>query len=65
MLQHLLSKDEGLARLAEQVLNQVLKAQASEQPEAEPYERIDERQGCRNGHRERLLTTRIGKLILF
>jgi len=29
MLQHLFSKDEGLAKLAEQVLNQILKAQAS------------------------------------
>jgi len=29
MLQHLFSKDEGLAKLAEQVLNRILKAQAS------------------------------------
>jgi hypothetical protein len=29
MLQYLFSKDEGLAKLAEQVLNQILKAQAS------------------------------------
>ena len=64
MLQHLFSKDEGLAKLAEQVLNQILKAQASEQLRAEPYERTDERQGYRNGYRERSLTTRIGKLVL-
>ena len=55
MLQHLFSKDEGLAKLAEQVLNQILKAQASEQLRAEPYERTDERQGYKNGRRKGLL----------
>ena len=64
MLQHLFSKDEGLAKLTEQVLNQILQAQTSKQLRAEPYERTDERQGYRNGHRERSLTTRIGKLVL-
>ena len=64
MLQHLFSKDEGLAKLAEQVLNQILKAQASKHEGQKPYERTDERQGYRNGRRERSLTIRIGKLVL-
>ena len=57
-------QDEGLAKLAEQVLNQILKAQASKHEGQKPYERTDERQGYRNGRRERSLTTRIGKLVL-
>lgn len=39
------SKDSGVAKLLESVLNQVLQAQATEQLSAEPYERTDERQG--------------------
>ena len=56
--------DSGLARLLEQVLNQVLEAQVSEHLGAERYERTDERQGCRNGVRPRKLTTRVGQLTL-
>lgn len=43
------SKDSGVAALLESVLNQILQAQATEQLEAEPYERTDERKGYRNG----------------
>ena len=56
--------DSGLARLVEQVLNQVLEAQVSEQLGAERYERTEERQGYRNGVRPRKLTTRVGQLTL-
>jgi len=56
--------DAGLAKLLEQVLNQVLEAQVSEQLGAERYERTEERQGYRNGVRPRQLTTRVGRLAL-
>lgn len=48
----------------EQVLNQVLEAQVTEQLKAGPYERTEERQGYRNGHREKPFATRIGQLVL-
>jgi len=35
-------KDEGMTKLLESVLNQVLQAQAAEQIKAEPYERTEE-----------------------
>jgi putative transposase len=56
--------DSGLAKLLEQVLNQVLEAQVSEQIGAARYERTDERHGYRNGLRPRTLTTRVGPLTL-
>lgn len=64
VLQGLFSGNEGLARLVEQVLNQVLSAQATEFLRAEPYERTEERQGHRNGQRSRDMKTRIGTLAL-
>jgi len=62
-VQGLLRTDDGLARLVEQVVNQVLEAQLTEQLRAAPYERTEERQGYRNGHRDRTITTRIGRLV--
>jgi putative transposase len=41
--------DQGVANLLEKVLNLVLKAQATEQLKAEPYERNDARRDYRNG----------------
>lgn len=64
VLQQLFSRNDGLARLVEQVLNQILEAQVTEQLKAKPYERTEERQGYRNGHRKRPLVTRIGQLVL-
>lgn len=64
ILQGLLTRNEGLAQLVEQVLQQVLQAQVAEQLGATPYERSAERQGYRNGSREREVTTRIGTLTL-
>jgi putative transposase len=64
ILQHLFSGGEGMAKLVESVLNQVLDAQASEQLGAAPYERTEDRQGYRNGYRPRSLKTRVGRLEL-
>jgi putative transposase len=63
-VQGLFQGDTGLAKLLEQVLNQVLEAQVSEQLGAERYERTEERHGYRNGVRPRQLTTRVGRLTL-
>ena len=51
ILQHLLlkgAKDEGMAKLLESILNQILQAQATEQINAQPYEKTDERKDYRN-----------------
>ncbi|MCI0184510.1 IS256 family transposase [Sulfoacidibacillus ferrooxidans] len=64
VLKGLFSGDKGMSDLLEQVLNQVLQAQATEQVQAQPYERADERQGYRNGTRPHPLTTRVGTLTL-
>jgi len=58
------SKDSGVSALLESVLNQILQAEATEQLQAEPYERTDERQGYRNGSYPHKLTTRVGTLTL-
>jgi transposase-like protein len=58
------AKDEGMAKLLESVLNQILQAQATEQIKAEPYERTEERQDYRNGYYQRNLVTRVGTLTL-
>ena len=56
--------DEGLAKLLTLVLNQILQSQVTEQIQAEPYERSEERQAYRNGSYPRKLTTRVGTLTL-
>src|SRR5690554_3411059 len=58
------NKDSGVSALLESVLNQILQAQATEQLQAEPYERTDKRKGYRNGTREHPLTTRVGTITL-
>lgn len=55
---------DGLKKLVESVLNQVLEAQMTEHPGANRHERTEERAGYRNGVRERALNTRVGTLIL-
>ncbi len=60
LLPGLLNGPEGLARLIEAILNQILKAQMTEHLRASPYERTPERQGYRNGVRPRTLYTRVG-----
>ena len=58
------TKDEGMAKFLESILNQILQAQATEQIKAEPYERTEERQAYRNGYYPRNLVTRVGTLTL-
>ena len=58
------NRENGVAKLLEKVFDAVLRGQASEQLNAEPYERSDGRVSYRNGYRERTLTTRVGTLIL-
>ncbi len=61
----LLSNYDGeMAKLMEAMLNSILKAQATEQINAAPYERSSQRITSRNGYRERTLNTRIGSLTL-
>jgi len=64
LLAGLFTRSEAMGELVEQLVNQLLAAQASEQLKAEPYERTPDRQGHRNGYRERSLTTRFGSLVL-
>ena len=53
LLPELLTNQDGLAKLLESVLNQVLEAQATEQIGADRYERSVDRGGYRNGVRPR------------
>jgi putative transposase len=57
-------KDEAFSKLLEEIFNQVLLAQSSEQLGAEPYERTEARTAYRNGFRDRQMTTRVGTLTL-
>lgn len=57
-------QDQGVARLREQGLNQVLQAQLTDQLKAAPYKQTEEQQRYRNGHRPRTLTTRVERIIL-
>lgn len=57
-------RDEAFSKLLEEIFNQVLLAQSTEQIGAQPYERTEERTAYRNGFRERQLTTRVGTLTL-
>ena len=60
----LLVHDDALKELIQEILNQILEAQASEAVGAEKYERSDSRRGYRNGYRERKLIARVGILSL-
>ncbi|MBX5437132.1 MAG: IS256 family transposase [Alicyclobacillaceae bacterium] len=64
ILKGLFQQDGGVAKLVEQVLNQILQAQVTEQLKAAPYERTEARQGYRNGTLPHTLTTRVGRLVL-
>ena len=63
-LKDLFASDEGMAALAEEILNQVLDAQMTEHLQAKPYERTNRRRAYRNGYKPRQLTTRVGTLTL-
>ena len=60
----LLTGQDGLAKLVEAVLNQVLEAQVTESLGAARHERSEERAGYRNGVRPRTLYTRVGPITL-
>ena len=64
LLPELLSSQDGLAKLVEGVLNQILEAQVSESLRADKHQRSDERIGYRNGYRPRQLYTRVGPFTL-
>ena len=64
LLAGLLSEPNGLAKLIESVLNQILEAQMVESVGADRHERSEERQGYRNGYRMRTLSTRVGPVTL-
>ena len=57
--------DTGVAQLLNAVLDQILKAEATEQIGAESYKRSDNRTTQRNGYRTREFTTRLGVLELY
>lgn len=59
-----MSGQDGLAKLVEAVLNQILEAQVTEALGAERHERTEERAGSRNGTRARTLYTRVGRVTL-
>ena len=63
-LKDVLSHDQRLKGLLEQVLDQVLEAEMTEHIGAEPYQRTERRRTYRNGYRARPLTTRVGTLTL-
>jgi transposase-like protein len=60
----LLEQPAALGKLVETILNQVLEAQMRDHLGADRYERSEEREGYRNGYRERQLSTRVGPLVL-
>ncbi len=60
----LFQNDQGLPLLLQHVLNQILHLQATEQLQAEPYERSEDRTDRRNGSYSQSLTTRVGTLKL-
>ena len=65
MLPNLLTEGgDGLKKLVESVLNQVLEAQMTEHLGAHRHERSEDRAGYWNGYRERQLSTRVGTLVL-
>jgi len=47
---NLMTSKDGLAKLIEEILNQVLEAEVTEHLKAERYERSEERTGYRNGY---------------
>ena len=63
-MSNLMMSKDGLARLLEEILNQVLEAEVTEHLKAERYERSEERTGYRNGYRLRTLYTRVGPVQL-
>ena len=64
LLPELLSSQNGLAKLVEGILNQILEVQVIKSLGAEKHERSDERIGYRNRYSSRQLYTRVGTVTL-
>jgi putative transposase len=60
----LLDNPGFLKEIVERVLQELLEAEMTEHVGAAPYERSAERKGHRNGHKPRILRTRVGTLNL-
>ena len=58
------NREDAFKKLLQDSLNSILQAESTEQLKADKYERSQERTDSRNGSRERILKTRIGKLEL-
>lgn len=58
------NREDAFKELLQNSLNSILKAESTEQLKAQPYERTDNREGSRNGTRERTLNTRLGSITL-
>lgn len=56
--------DDGMRRMLERVVQQVLEAEMTSFLGVESYERSGERKGYRNGYKPRMLKTRVGELEL-
>jgi transposase-like protein len=69
-LEHMLKLAEStedmdvLKELCEWLINEVMKQDVTEQIQAKPHERTEERRNQRNGYRDRVLKTRVGALEL-
>ena len=57
-------REGAFKKLLQESLNSFMKAESTEQLNAKPYERTEERMDSRNGFRERNLNTRIGTITL-
>src|SRR3954463_14288464 len=65
MAQEILLDDPAFLReIVERVVQQILEAEMTEHIGAAPYERTERRTGQRNGHKPRMLRTRVGTLNL-
>jgi putative transposase len=65
LVQEVLLDDSGFLReICERVMQQILDAEMTEHIGAAPYERLEGRTGHRNGHKPRMLRTRVGTLNL-
>src|SRR5215203_6659895 len=65
LVQEVLLDDSGFLReICERVVQQILEAEMTEHIGAAPYERVQGRTGHRNGHKPRMLRTRVGTLNL-
>lgn len=57
-------REGAFKKLLQESLNSFMRAESTEQLNAQPYERTEERADSRNGFRERNLNTRIGTITL-